>query len=89
MVNVNELYDNELISNVVPEIAKRLKSRKVKDVNVTPPAKIIKKKTMYGPPKPRSKVVPPSSKIKARPDSSINDDDDEDDVKRSKGKKKV
>ena len=47
---------------------------------------------MYGPPKPRSKVVPPSNKRKVRPDDSS--DADEDDiqnislVKRSKSKKK-
>ena len=56
-------------------------------MSFTPPAKILKKKTMYGPPKPGSKVVPPSNKRKVIPDSST-DDDDDDVVKRSKGKKK-
>ena len=41
---------------------------------------------MYVPPKPGSKVVPPSNKIKARPNSSTDDDDA---VKISKGKKKA
>ena len=46
--------------------------------DVTSSAKSIKKKTMYSPPKPWSKAVPPSNKRKVRPDSSS--DDDEDDV---------
>ena len=80
VVNADELSDNEINSNVVPGISKRLKTRKRKNVDVTPPAKSIKKKTMYGPPKPWSKVVPPSSKRKARPVSSTDDDDDDEDA---------
>ena len=80
---------SSLLINVVHGIARRLKSRKVKDASVTPPTKKTKNKIMYGPLKPGSKVVPPSSKRKARPDSSTDDDDDDDAVKRSKSKKKV
>ena len=81
------MFDNELITNVVPGIARRLKSRKLKYASVTPPLKTIKKKTMYGPPKAVSNVVPPSRKRKARLVSST--DDDVDVVKRTKNKKKV
>ena len=80
IVNVEELSDNELINNVVPSIARRLESRKVKDASVTLTRKTINKKTIYGPPKAGSKVVPPSSKRKSRHVSSS--DDDEDDIKR-------
>ena len=87
VINVEELSNIDIITNVVPGIARRLKSRGVKDASITPPSKTIKKKTMYGPPKAGSKVVPPYSKRKVRPVTSI--DDDEDAVKRSKSKKKA
>ena len=61
------------------ELLKGSGLEKEKNVDFTPPAKSIKKKTMYDPPKTLSKVVPPSEKRKARPDSSTDDEDDDDD----------
>ena len=81
------MSDNKLITNVVPGIARRLKSRRVKDESITRPPKTIKNKAMYGHPKAGRKVIPPSSKRKSRPVTSA--DDDEDAIKSSKSKNKV
>lgn len=69
-INVDDLpYDDELILNVNPGIAKRLRTRKGKVVHDTTPPKQSKKKTVVGPPKYWSKVDVSAKKRKVRPDT--------------------